>query len=119
MDRVVDVSECGASFGEVRINDLDFADGAVIFADTLALTGALVTLSEEAEPLGLRVSWVKTEIQEFGKVLDAATEPCRVAVSRRECGGRGEVHFSRQRSSLIHLMRSRGRSSTWPRTGSD
>ena len=80
MDRVVDGSGCGASFGEVRITDLDFADDAVIFAETLdVLTEALETLSEEAEPLGLRVSWVKTKIQEFGSILDAAMESCRVA----------------------------------------
>ena len=29
-------------------------------------------LNEESEPLGLRVSWVKTEIQAFNDVLDAA-----------------------------------------------
>ena len=79
MDRVVYGSRCGVSFGEVRITDLDFADDAVIFAETLdVLTGALETLSEEAEPLGLRVSWVKTKIQEFGSILDAAMKSCRV-----------------------------------------
>ena len=79
MDRAVGGSGCGVSFGEVRITDLDFADDAVIFAETLdVLTEALESLSEEAEPLGLRVSWVKTKIQEFGSILDAATRSCRV-----------------------------------------
>ena len=29
-------------------------------------------LNEESEPLGLRVSWVKTKTQAFNDVLDAA-----------------------------------------------
>ena len=29
-------------------------------------------LNEELEPLGLRVSWVKTNIQAFNDILDAA-----------------------------------------------
>ena len=63
------------SFGTVRITDLDFADDAVIFAETTeVLTGALDSLSEEAEPLGLRVSWIKTKVQAFGDTLDATVE---------------------------------------------
>ena len=66
-------SSCGASFGNVKISDLDFADDAVIFAETLdILFGALEALNEEWEPLGLRVSWVKTKIQAFNDILDAA-----------------------------------------------
>ena len=57
----------------VKISDLDFADDAVIFAETLdILLGALEVLNEELEPLGLRVSWVKTKIQAFNDLLDAA-----------------------------------------------
>ena len=45
-------SSCGASFGNVKITDLDFADDAVIFAETLdILLGALKVLNEESEPL--------------------------------------------------------------------
>ena len=85
MDRVVDRTDCGVSFGEVRVTDLDFADDAVIFAETLdVLTEALETLSEEAEPLGLRVSWVKTKIQAFGDFLDAAIESADVAGEKVE-----------------------------------
>ena len=59
--------------GNVKISDLDFADDAVIFAETLyILFGALEVLNEELEPLGLRVSWVKTKIQAFSDILDAA-----------------------------------------------
>ena len=66
-------SSCGASFGNVKISDLDFADDAVIFVETLdILLGALEVLNEESEPLGLRVSWVKTKIQAFNDILDAA-----------------------------------------------
>ena len=64
--RLSDRSSCGASFGNVKISDLDFADDAVIFAETLdILLGTL-------EPLGFRVSWVKTKIQAFNDILDAA-----------------------------------------------
>ena len=34
--------------------------------------GALEVLNEESEPLGLRVSWIKTKIQAFNDILDAA-----------------------------------------------
>ena len=40
-------SSCSASFGNVKISDLDFADDAVIFAETLdILLGALEVLNE-------------------------------------------------------------------------
>ena len=66
-------SSCGASFGNVEISDIDFANEAVIFAETSdILLGALEVLSEESEPLGLCVSWVKTKIQAFNDILDAA-----------------------------------------------
>ena len=66
-------SSCSVSFGNVKISDLDFADDAVIFVETLdILLGALKVLNEESEPLGLRVSWVKTKIQAFNDILDAA-----------------------------------------------
>ena len=51
----------------------DFADDAVIFAETLDIPlGALQVLNEESEPLGIRVSWVKTKIQAFNDTLNAA-----------------------------------------------
>ena len=34
--------------------------------------GEIKVLIEESEPLGLQVSWVKTKIQDFNDVLDAA-----------------------------------------------
>ena len=66
-------SSCGASFGNVKISDLDFADDADIFAETPdILLGALEVLNEESESLELRVSWVKTKIQAFNDILLAA-----------------------------------------------
>ena len=51
----------------------DFADDAVIFAETLEiLLGALEVRNEDSESLGLRVSWVKTKIQAFNDIWDAA-----------------------------------------------
>jgi len=77
MDSGEDVGEekssCGASFGNANISDLDFADDAVIFGETLdILLEALGVLNWESEPLGLRVSWVKTNIQAFSDIFDAA-----------------------------------------------
>ena len=73
LGRMSERSSCGASFGNVKISDLDFADDAVIFAETLdILLGVLGVVNEESEPLGLRVSWVKTKIQAFNDILYAA-----------------------------------------------
>ena len=38
----------------------------------MSLLGALEAQNEESELLGLRVSWVKTKIQAFKDILDAA-----------------------------------------------
>ena len=66
-------SSCGVSFRNVKISGLDFADDAVIFLETLdILLRALELLNEESEPLGLRVFGVKTKIQAFNDILDAA-----------------------------------------------
>ena len=59
MDSGEDVGEekssCGASFGNVKISDLDFADDAVIFVETRhSLLEALELLNEESEPLDYR-----------------------------------------------------------------
>ena len=46
LDRTVDQSSCGTSIGDFKVTDLDFADDAVIFAETLeVLVVALETLS--------------------------------------------------------------------------
>ena len=75
LGRMVDASGCCVSFGDVQISDLDFADDAVIFAETLeVLVGALEGLSAELEPLGLGISWVKTKIQVFNETLNNAVQ---------------------------------------------
>ena len=66
LGRMSERSSRGALFGNVKISDRDFADDAVIFAETLDIPlGALEVLYEESESLGLWVSWVKTKIQAF------------------------------------------------------
>ncbi|KAG0718569.1 Sphingomyelin phosphodiesterase 3 [Chionoecetes opilio] len=75
LDKVVDQSNCGASVGNTKITDLVFADDAVIFAESLkVLVMALEALHEEAKPLGLEVSWLKTKVQVFGDLLDEAVQ---------------------------------------------
>ena len=65
-------SSYGASFGNVKISDLDFTVDAVSFAETLdILLGALEMLNKESEFLGLQVSSVKMKIQAFNDILDA------------------------------------------------
>ena len=60
LGRMSERSSCGASFGNVKISDLDFTDDAVIFPETLDIPlGSLEVLNEESELLGLWVSWVK------------------------------------------------------------
>ncbi|KAG0715432.1 hypothetical protein GWK47_011932 [Chionoecetes opilio] len=47
----------------------------VIFAESLeVLVMALKALHEEAKPLGLEVSWLKTKVQVFGDLLDEAVQ---------------------------------------------
>ena len=73
LGRMSERSSCGASFGNVKISDLDIAEYAAIFAETLdILMGALEVLNEESGPLRLWVFWVKTKIQAFTGILDAA-----------------------------------------------
>ena len=70
----------------VKISNLDFADDAVIFVETPdILLGVLKVLNEESVPLGLQISWIKTKIQAFNDILDAA--PLSVPV----CGEDVEV----------------------------
>ena len=79
MDRVlgqtVEQGFQGASFGREGFTDLDFADDAVIFAETMeGLVLFLEALSKESEHLGLQVSWMKTKIQHFIQTVDQACE---------------------------------------------
>ncbi|KAG0712322.1 hypothetical protein GWK47_018747 [Chionoecetes opilio] len=75
LGKVVDQSDCGASFGNAKITDLVFADDAVIFTESLeVLVMALGALHEEAKPLGLGVSRLKTKVQVFGGLLDETVQ---------------------------------------------
>ena len=75
LGRVADQSHCGASFSNVRITDLDFANDAAILAESLeVLVLALGTFHEELKPLGLKVCWIKAKFQVLGDLLDEAIE---------------------------------------------
>ena len=97
LGRMSERSSCSELFGNVKISDFDFADNGVIFAETLdILLGALQVMNDESEPLGLRVSSVKTKIQAFNDILDAAI------LSVPVCGEVVEV----QRDVIITVLRS-------------
>ena len=73
MGHTVSSSSPGASFGGEKFTDLDFADGAVIFAETMEiLVASLDVMSRESESLGFRVSW-DTKIQNFIQTVDQAS----------------------------------------------
>ena len=58
LGRMSERSSYGASFGNVKISDLDFADDAGILAEMLdILVGAHKALNEESEVLGQWASW--------------------------------------------------------------
>ncbi|KAG0723177.1 hypothetical protein GWK47_043129 [Chionoecetes opilio] len=79
LGKVVDQSDCGASAVNTKITDLVFADDAVIFAESLeVLVMAHEALHEEAKPLGLEVSWLKTK--------DQNRKPTIAANIKREVG---------------------------------
>ena len=70
LERMSKTSSCSASFGNVKISDLNFADDSVIFAEMLdILMGAHGVLNEGSEPPGLWVSWKKIKIQAFNDIL--------------------------------------------------
>ena len=75
LGRMSEKSSCGVSFRTVGINDLDFADEAVISAEiNEVLAGSLDSLSEVAELLGSRVYLIKTKVRAFSDILDATVE---------------------------------------------
>ena len=54
LGRMSERSSCGASFGNIKISDHNFADDAVISAEMLdILVGALAVLKDESELLEL------------------------------------------------------------------
>jgi len=60
MGRATNQSQCGATLGNIKISDLDFADDVAILSESLV--AALDAFRSEAKPLGLEVSWTKTKI---------------------------------------------------------
>ena len=105
LGRSVEGSSCGTSIGNFKLTDLDFADDAVIFAETLeVLELALEALHEETKPLGLKVSWTKTKIQDFGNLLGPDTQSVHV------CGEDIEVveSFTYLGSAVHNTMESCG-----------
>ena len=66
-------------------NIITIIDNYHYYHTTEVLAGALDLLSEEAEPLGLRVSWIKTKVHTFGDILNAIIESIPV------CGENVEV----------------------------
>ena len=47
----------------------------MILAETNeVLSKVLESLNLEAEPLGVRVSWIKNKVQTFGDLMDATSE---------------------------------------------
>ena len=63
LGKMSEKSGYGVSIGTVWITDLDFADDAVIFAETIEVFAvALDSLNKEAEPLGLRVFSIKITV---------------------------------------------------------
>ena len=126
LGRTVDRSRCGAAVGNVRITDLDFADDAVIFAESLeVLVSALESLHEEARPLGLQVSWIKTKIQVFGDLLGEAVQSVQVCGENIEILDRftylgsvihsdgGSAHEVSRRIGLAHGVMGSLNSSIW------
>ncbi|KAI8482551.1 hypothetical protein Bbelb_396990 [Branchiostoma belcheri] len=64
MAKTVSQSSCGASFGNVTISDLDYADDVAILAEVVqVLKHALEAMNLETQPLGLMISWGKTKVQ--------------------------------------------------------
>ncbi|XP_052830217.1 uncharacterized protein LOC128249775 [Octopus bimaculoides] len=78
-------TSCGALIDEIRITDLDFDDDIVILAESLdVLRSALLSLSEKAEPLGLKISWVKIKVQSFVGFLRDSISSASVAIENVE-----------------------------------
>ena len=75
---------------------------------------ALNSLSEEAEPIRLRVSWIKIKVQAFGNILDATVESIHLSGenSRSRIRSHGDVYLPGQRDSLVYQMRTRCQSTT-------
>ena len=72
MGRRSERSSCGVSFGSIKISGLISQRMQSSLQRLWISFGAQDMLNEESEPLGFRVSWVKTTIQAFSDTFDAA-----------------------------------------------
>ena len=100
--------DLGSNFHH-QFTDLDYADDIVLFANTVALLAdALTTLSEEASPLGLSISWAKTKLQSLSDFLPQP--PSRVIVNDNEVET-VRVHLPRRKDHQRLLVGSRNCSS--------
>ena len=73
------------SIGAVHITDLVFLDDALIFAETTEiLSEARESQSQQAKPLGLRVSWIGTNGHAFSVIVDATNASIPVSYENGE-----------------------------------
>ena len=71
LERTVDTSSAGVSFGPHSFSDLNFADDVALLAELLELlVPALQTMASEAASLGLELNWQKTKVQALGSRED-------------------------------------------------
>lgn len=85
----------GASLGDEVFMDLDFAKNVAILPDMLEIIIlSLDILSEEARPVGLEVTWYKTN-----QSMSRLQSPSIVEVHGRREGGRRQLHRARTTSS--------------------
>ena len=103
LGKVSDLDSCGVSLCGVRLTDLDFADDAVVFAESLdSLVTTLEALSRELAALGLQVSWTKTRIQSFGDSSDDSSQALAI--------GSQSVDFTDQFTYLKSVVHGSGSS---------
>ncbi|KAI8496908.1 hypothetical protein Bbelb_255630 [Branchiostoma belcheri] len=81
MGRTVEQCNCGVSFRDFTVTDLDYADDVAILAEVLeVLQLALQAMDTETQPLGLIVSWEKTKVESverFSYLGGTITSDCR------------------------------------------
>ncbi|XP_069986278.1 uncharacterized protein [Penaeus vannamei] len=66
-------SQCGATLGSIKVTDLNISHNvAILFESLESLVAALDALGNETKPLGLQVSWTKT--QDFGCLLGESVQ---------------------------------------------
>ena len=67
MSRVASTGGSGINVGQHKFDDLDYADdGALLPSNRTSVAALLQRFNDEAEHLGLHMSWAKTKIQNVG-----------------------------------------------------